>query len=133
MSLFLHGIIFGIGQAVNGNAAGMKLRGLALGGRLSNLAIDGNAAAGGELLDLTFVIGQRPVGDYLQVSLARTVVDLQKAKSALGIAARADPALHANGPSDRILVPGLRHGDPVHAAFLLRNRERGALSFYERK
>ncbi len=115
MSFFLHGIGFRVGPAVNGDGFGQHFRDLTLGGGLADLAVDSDAAAGGQLLDLAIVIGQRAVRHHLQVALAGAVIDLQETEASLGIAARADPALHANGLAYGILVPGLGHADPVHA------------------
>ena len=79
----------------------MHLGRLPFGGRLPHLAFDRDAATGREAADLAFVVFQLRVGDDLDIRLRRAVVQLQKAESALGIAARANPALQTNIAANR--------------------------------
>src|SRR5207249_2954404 len=87
MALFLERISLMVGIAVDGDALGVQLGGLPLGGRFFHLADDGDAGAGAEFLDLALVVGQLAVGDDLQVTLAGAVVEFEEAEAALGIAA----------------------------------------------
>ena len=91
--LLLQRIALGVGPAVDGHAAGLHLGGLALAGRGLHQPLDAHAAAGGESLDLAFVIFQPGLGQHLQIAEARAVVEFQEAESGLGISPGADPAL----------------------------------------
>ena len=99
--LLLQRVRFGIAPAVDDQLGGVQLGGLlgAAGGLY--LAAGGDAAAGREMLHFGLVVGQLRVGDDLDIRQARAVVQLQKAEAALGVAARADPALQRGCAADR--------------------------------
>ena len=93
VALFLQFVRLGVGGAVDGDGVGGHLGRLPLGRRRLDLAGDGDATAGGQVLDLRLVIGQRGGGDDLDVALRRAVIQLEEAEAALGVAPGADPAL----------------------------------------
>src|SRR5579875_3540629 len=72
--------------------------------------------------DLALVVGQRILGDDLDVALAGAVVDFEEAEAALGIAARTEPALQAHLSANRFDLPRLGHADFVHVFVLLKCR-----------
>src|SRR5262249_45223199 len=114
VALFLQRVALRVGRAVDGDAGGVDLGRLALGGGLADLPDDGDARAGGEVLDLAVVVGQPGVGDDLDVALAGAVVDLDEAEAALGVAARADPPLQLHLLADRALAARLGDADLLH-------------------
>ncbi len=120
MLLLLQRIGFRIGLTVNLDAAGRHFGGLSLGRRGFDLAFDRHAAARAGVLDLGFVVGQLRRGDDLQVRQATAVVDLQEAEARLGVAPRADPALHAHLPADGRGLACLLNRDLFHGHKALR-------------
>src|SRR4029079_9539052 len=91
--LLLQRVGLDVGLAVNDHARGLNLRLLPLGGRGFDEAFDRDAPAGGEALDVAFVVGQRAVRDDLHVALTRAVVELQEAEATFGVTPGANPAL----------------------------------------
>ena len=93
MPLLLQGVRGRVGQAVDRDGRGVNFRGLSLAGRRLDHARNGDAAAGGKVLDFRLVIRQAALGNHLDVAEARAVVDFQEAEAGLGVAAGADPAV----------------------------------------
>ena len=89
----LERIRFGVGPAVDDDLGGVDFGRLLFAAGGFHFAANGDAAAGRELLDFRFVVGEFRVGDDLDIGEAGAVVDFQKAEAAFGIAAGADPAL----------------------------------------
>ena len=114
MLLLLQRIGFRIGPAVDGHAPRLDFGGLALAGRRLDQPLDAHAASGREPLDFRFVVRQRRLGQHLDVAETRAVVEFQEAETGLGIAAGADPALHACFPSNGVRPPRLGHREFFH-------------------
>src|SRR5262249_35799202 len=108
------GILGGVGQAVDDDPAGADLGGLTLGRRRLNGAVDGDAGADAEMKYLGCVVGQRVLGDDLDVAHAAAVVQLQEAEAALGVAARPHPALQTHVAADRFHLARLRDRHLFH-------------------
>ena len=118
MALLLQRIRRRVGPAVDGDFLGQHLGRLPLGRRGADHALDGDAATGGELEDLALVVRQRGLGDDLDVAEARAVVEFEEAEAALGIAARAHPALQHAFAADRLRAPRSGHADLFHRRLL---------------
>ena len=119
MALLLQRVGLGVGPAVDGDARRPAPRSAwPLAGDALTSPIDGDAAAGGELLDFGLVVGQLAVGDDLHVAVAGAVVELEKAEAALGIAAGADPALHLDLLADRRLAASVGDRESCHEGIL---------------
>ena len=69
---------------------------------------------GRELLHFGFVVRQLRVGDDLDVGQAGAVVELEEAEAALGIAARANPALQRDRPADRSRLSRILDAQRIH-------------------
>ena len=118
--LLLHGIRR-VGAAVDVDLRRLDLGGLPLRRRLQHFALDADAGAGRQVLDLRFVVRQRRLGDDLDVAQAGAVVEFEEAEAALGVAAGADPALQDDVFADGILAPSLGHGCPNHRSISATN------------
>src|SRR5262249_48840270 len=93
---------------------GVNLGGLPLGGRRLDLALDGHAGPGVQVLDHRFVIRQLTWGDDLDVALTGAIVEFDETEPAFGVAPRAHPAAQQHLLADRFHTPGVCDGDRVH-------------------
>ena len=59
------------------------------------------------MLDLRLVVGQGRLGNDLNVAEARTVIQLEKAEAAFGVAAGPYPAVQLNLSADALAPPRL--------------------------
>src|SRR5690606_8342258 len=82
MTLLLERVLLGIGPAVNGDAPRVQLGLLPFARGLFDLAFDRNAGTGAEAFDFDFVVLQRRIGNDLEVSQRRAVIELDKAEAA---------------------------------------------------
>ena len=114
MLFFLERIGFGIGPAMDFDAAGPQFGGLSFAARRRNRPVHGHAAAHAEPLHIGLVVRQTVVGDHLQVGEARSVVHFQEAEAALGVSSGADPALDPRGSPNRRRFPGRSHAHAIH-------------------
>src|SRR5262249_6751008 len=112
--LFLELVRLRVGRAVDGDGVGGHLGRLPLGRPRLDLAGDGAATAGGELVDFRVVVGQGGGGDDLHVALRGAVVDFEEVEAALGVAAGAHPALELDVFADRPDLTSLGDGDVFH-------------------
>ncbi len=93
---------------------GLDLGGLALAERLAEEAGHGDAAPGGEVFDLRFVVRQRAFGHDLEVAEAGAVVEFQEAEAGLRVAAGADPAGERHFLAEMFGASGLGNGEFFH-------------------
>ena len=96
MLLLLQRIRFGIGPAVDDDFGASTSVACPLPPEAFTSPSNRDAAAGGEVLHFGFVVGERAVGDDLQVGQRGAVVELEEAEAALGIAAGANPTPDAD-------------------------------------
>ncbi len=103
----LQGIGFGIGPAVHDQALGDQFGRLSTAAGGLDLTLDAHRAAGGQVFDFRLVVGQILLGDDLQITEARPVVQFQEGKPPLGVPPSAYPAPHARGLADRAFLAGV--------------------------
>ena len=93
---------------------GLEFGGLPLAGRRPQQAGHGDAAPGRKPLDFGFVVGQRRLGDDLEVAEAGAVVEFQEAEAGLRVAAGADPAGERHLLAEMVGASGLGNGESFH-------------------
>src|SRR4051812_46423728 len=91
--LLLQRILLWISPAMNDDLSGMNLGRLLLPTGGFHFSAHGNAATRRKLFDFGFIVRQLRVGNDLDVGEAGAIVQLKKAKTALGISPSANPAL----------------------------------------
>ena len=116
------GYVLASAQPCTVTLLGQDLGRLPLGRRGSHGSLNGDGAAGAELLDFALVIGERGLGEDLHVALAGAVVDFEEAEALLGIAAGANPALKENFLADGVFLPCLGDGDFFHGGSKVRGQ-----------
>ncbi len=114
MLLLLQRIALGIGQPVQGDGLRLHLGGLPFGRRLLEHSHYADAGSGRELLHLALVIGQRGLGEDLDIAERRSVVEFEETESGLRVAARPHPTLQEHFAADVFGPPRLGHAHSLH-------------------
>ena len=117
VALLLERVRRRIGRSQNLQAPRVNLDPLALAERFFDLADDGDARAGVDLLDERSVVGDVRIDHDLHVGEATAVVDFEEREVLLGLAFRADPASHINGCSGLNLTKNLNDFGARHDGF----------------